>query len=228
MRFSRTVALVAIIGCISLAVSNLRAGDDAKKAAEKAAGHATDKAMTGAEPNMDEMMKKFVEMNQPSEHHKTLLSLVGNWEVATEMRMTPDAPWTKSNGSCTSSAGLGGRWLMSNFKGNMPMPGPDGKTVDVPFEGHGMMGYDNMTQKHISIWADSMSTGVMKTEGACDASGKVITFKDEIDNPMMPGTKCKIRYIITIESPDKYTMQWHEDQGQGEFHSMTITYTRAK
>ena len=47
--------------------------------------------------------------------------------------------------------------------------------MGTPFTGHGMTGYDNVTGKYWSTWTDSMSTGIMVSEGSCDAEG-VCTF----------------------------------------------------
>ena len=44
--------------------------------------------------------------------------------------------------------------------------------MGIPYRGHGMTGFDNVTDKYWSTWNDSMSTGIMVTEGTCDAQGK--------------------------------------------------------
>ena len=42
----------------------------------------------------------------------------------------------------------------------------------------------------------------------------------------MSGKKVPIRYVYTIESKDKYMMEWYEPHDGKEFKSMTIVYTR--
>ena len=56
--------------------------------------------------------------------------------------------------------GLDGRVLIEEVTSSM---------MGMPFTGHGMTGYDNVTGKYWSTWTDSMSTGLMVSEGTCDA-----------------------------------------------------------
>ncbi|RYZ90377.1 MAG: DUF1579 domain-containing protein, partial [Proteobacteria bacterium] len=43
------------------------------------------------------------------------------------------------------------------------------------YEGYGMIGFDNVTKKHQSIWMDTMSTGLMKAEGTFDEKTKTLS-----------------------------------------------------
>src|SRR6266436_3027817 len=58
--------------------------------------------------------------------------------------------------------------------------------MGAPFTGHGMTGFDNVTGKYWSTWNDSMSTGVMLSEGTCDAQ-KVCTFTGTWNDPIKKG-----------------------------------------
>ena len=55
-----------------------------------------------------------------------------------------------------------------------------------PFTGHGMSGYDNVTGKYWSTWNDSMSTGLMVSEGTCDDQG-ACTFNGSWNDPVTKG-----------------------------------------
>jgi len=195
-----SLACVAAITCCLFAA---RAQDDKAKAGE-------------GKPDMDAMMKQMMEMGKPNEHHKALAALEGDWSVETSMQMAPDQPMMKSMGEAHNKLILGGRFLHGDYKGTF---------MNMPFEGVGLMGYDPMKKKHVSVWADSMSGGVMTSYGDCDGACKTITFTDEVDDPMS-GKKVPIRYVYTIESKDKYMMEWYEPHDGKEFKSMTIVYTR--
>ena len=73
------------------------------------------------------------------------------------------APAMEETGTATRTMALGGRVLVEDVKSTM---------MGMPFTGHGMMGYDNVTGKYWSTWMDSMSTGMMMSEGTCDAKGR--------------------------------------------------------
>jgi hypothetical protein len=177
-----------------------------------------DKKAGAGQADMDAMMKQMAEMAKPNEHHKALAALEGDWAVENTMQMTPDAQPMKSTGTSHNKMILGGRFLQGEFKGTF---------MNMPFEGVGLLGYDPMKKKHVSVWADSMSGGVMTSYGDCDGSCKTITFTDEVDDPSS-GKKMPVRYVYTIESKDKYMMEWYETHDGKEFKAMTIVYTRTK
>jgi hypothetical protein len=90
------------------------------------------------------------------------------------------------------------------------------------------MGYDTQKKKYFNAWIDSMTTGLIVFDGACDKSGKVFTFTGEMDD-MMTGGKTKIRHVTTIHSDDKYTFEWYETPASGkETKAMSAVYTRKK
>jgi len=62
----------------------------------------------------------------------------------------------EETGTATRSMTLDGRVLVEDVSSSM---------MGSPFTGHGMMGYDNVTGKYWSTWNDSMSTGLMVSEG---------------------------------------------------------------
>ena len=65
-------------------------------------------------------------------------------------------PAMEDTGPATRTMTLGGRVLVEEVSGSM---------MGMPFTGHGMMGFDNVSGKYWSTWNDSMSTGIMMSEG---------------------------------------------------------------
>jgi len=52
--------------------------------------------------------------------------------------------------------------------------------------GHGMTGYDNVSGKYWATWNDSMTTGVMVSQGTCDAKN-ACTFTGSWNDPIKKG-----------------------------------------
>jgi hypothetical protein len=170
-------------------------------------------------PPAADMMKMFEEMSRLNEHHKAMEAMAGTFKNEVTMKMSPDAPPQTSSGESRNTLIFGGKFLQFEHHGEM---------WGTPFQGLGFLGYDNALQKHVSIWLDSMSTGIMRAEGTCDETGKVITFKTEMADPMNPGQMAPVKFVYTIESEDSHTFDWYETHGGNEFKSMTIRYTRVK
>ena len=221
MPLHRTLRLATIClatGCLALAVVAL--AQDASPAADKTKSDkpAAAKSDAPASPGAADF-EAFLKANQPGEHHGHLKQLTGTFDVEMESVMTPGAPPQKPKGVTTSEMILGGRYLRGVYKGDM---------MGMPFEGHSLMGYDTQKKKYFNAWIDSMTTGLIVFDGACDKSGKVFTFTGEMDD-MMTGGKTKIRHVTTIHSRDKYTFEWYETGADGkENKAMSATYTRTK
>ena len=69
---------------------------------------------------------------------------------------------------------LGGRYLQQEYAGEM---------MGSPFAGINIIGYDNHTKKYVSVWMDSMSTGIYHFVGTASADGKTITQECSYDDP---------------------------------------------
>jgi len=112
--------------------------------------------------------------------------------------------------------GLDGRVLMEEITSSM---------MGIPFTGQAMMGYDNVTGKYWSTWTDSMSTGLMVSEGTCDAQ-QVCSFAGSWNDPITKGP-VTMRITTRWTSP---TIQIFEMYGPGkdgkEIKMMEMTYTK--
>ena len=107
-------------------------------------------------------MEAYMKAGAPGEAHKALAQAVGTYDCKVKSWHAPGAPPTEDSGTATRKMALDGRVLIEDFSTSM---------MGMPFKGQGMHGYDNVTGKHWSTWVDSMSTGVMLSEGTCDAQG---------------------------------------------------------
>jgi hypothetical protein len=105
-------------------------------------------------------MELYMKAGTPGAPHQALASTVGNYHLTIKSWHEPGGPAMEDTGTARRTMALGGRVLVEDVTSAM---------MGMPFTGHGMRGYDNVSGKHWSTWTDSMSTGVMVSEGTCDA-----------------------------------------------------------
>lgn len=177
---------------------------------------AEEKADEGGVPGMTpEMMAKWAEMASPNEHHKALEGMIGTWSASTRWWPAPGAEPMASTGTCTNSWVLGGRWVRTDYTGEM---------MGRPFEGIGYMGYDNFKKKYISTWMDNMSTAVLIAEG--EMKDGVCTLTAEFDD-VITGEKKSMREVFKVIDEDRHVMEMYGPAPDGtEFKMMVIEYTR--
>lgn len=218
VRFRNVVMLCTVVafGLATFAMAqDKKPAAPGKPAAEKPA----------AQPSPEEMamMQKAMEAAMPGEAHAKLKPMSGKWTYITKWRMSPEAPWGESTGKAEFKWVMGDRFLVQDIKGN-----PDPSMGGMSFEGHGMMGYDNVTKKYWSTWLDNMGTGVMVSEGTADGSGKTFTFSSEYSCPIK-GTKVTTKSVTKIEGDDKLVFEMYDKAPDGkEFKNLEVTYTRVK
>lgn len=170
------------------------------------------------EMTQEQQMAAWEKNMTPGPNHQLLAPMAGTFRVAVKSRMSPDAPWDDSTGTCENRWILGNRFLDSSFRGSFG---------GMPFEGRGMYGYDNASQKFVGFWTDSMTTGLMPiSEGRADATGKVITMSRTMPDPIT-GLRSTQREVWTIESPTSHRMEAYVQTGDDpEYHFMTLNFTR--
>jgi hypothetical protein len=162
------------------------------------------------------MMEKMVKAGTPGEHHKRLEMMAGTFDAGMTcfgpMQMPP------SKGVTKNTMVLGGRWLQSEYAGDM---------MGQKFTGHGMMGYDNTGKKYQGTWIDSMGTQMTYFEGTADASGAITVTTEGIDP--MTDQKMKMKMVYVIQDKDKHTFTMYMPGPDGkDAKMMEIVYTRAK
>ena len=164
-----------------------------------------------------EMMKKWMEYSTPSEVHKQMSKIAGNWKYTSKMWMAPGQEPMSSDGSANFETIYGGRYLQAKVSGSM---------MGMPFEGTALSGYNNATKKYFMTWIDNMGTGLMMLEGTRDAGSGVITFTGSMFDPMS-GKNCTIRQVEKMEGDNKMIMEMYSTkEGETENKDMEIVYTR--
>jgi hypothetical protein len=167
-------------------------------------------------PEQKAEMEAYMKAGTPGAPHKALAATVGTYDVKAKSWPAPGAPAMEETGTATRSMALDGRVLVEEFKGSM---------MGAPFTGHGMRGYDNVTGKHWSTWMDSMSTGLMLSEGTCDAKN-VCTFTGSW-NDAVKKAPVKARMTSRWTSPTTEVFEMYGPDRTGkEFKMMELAYTK--
>lgn len=170
--------------------------------------------MSGQE---SEGMEAWMIAGSPGEHHKRLEPMVGSWKARVTWWAAPGAPPQVSDGAMTAEWILGGRFVKETFESYSP---------EMPFQGLGLYGYDNLRGKYHSTWVDSMSTGIMVSEGTSIDSGTGFEFEGEYVDA---GTKepVKTRMVLSLEDQDRHVFTMYEPTPEGgERKGLEIVYSR--
>jgi hypothetical protein len=167
-------------------------------------------------PEEAKMMEAYQKAGTPGTQHTALGRQAGTYDLSIKSWMGPNAPPALETGTATRAMVLGGRVLTEDMQGTMH---------GQPFQGHGMQGYDNVTGKWWSTWNDSMSTGLMVTEGTCD-DRDACTWNGSWNDPITKG-KVNARMTTKWTSPTVQVFEMYAPGPDGkEGKMMEITYTR--
>jgi hypothetical protein len=167
-------------------------------------------------PEQKAEMEAYMKAGTPGAPHQAMAATVGTYEVKAKSWDAPGKPPREEMGTATRTMALDGRVLVEEFKGTM---------MGMPFTGHGMRGYDNVTGKYWSTWTDSMSTGIMVSEGTCDAK-ETCSFTGSWNDPIKKGP-VKARMTSRWASPTSEVFEMYGPGRDGkEFKMMELTYTK--
>jgi hypothetical protein len=190
--------------------------DAAKKAAEGM--KKDDHAKPGEAPAggaSDAEMQAWMAAAKPGVQHEWMAKLAGEW--TTEMKMF-DPAMGESGGKGTMKVEMvmGGRFQHSFYKGEF---------MGAPFEGSGLMGYDNVTKKYQSTWADNMSTMMMMSTGDYNKDTQELTMTSEFTDPTTM-KKIASREVSKFIDNNRWTMSFFHTKEGKEEKVMEINYTR--
>lgn len=171
--------------------------------------------MDGMDPAQMERMQKAA---SPSEHHKILSGLVGEWTHVVKWRMDPAGKFEESTGKSSNRMIMDGRFLEQTATG---------ESMGQPFKGLGLTGFDNIKGEYSSIWIDNMSTGMMVAAGKLDPKSNTIKESGTLSCPMTGERNVKFRSDWHVISKDSYSYEMFTRAPDGtEFKSMEISYKR--
>lgn len=174
-------------------------------------------ALTISAPLLAGDKPEAMPMAKPTPHHEAMKALEGTWDA--EIRaQEPGKAERVSRGSETVTLVPGGLWAKVEFKADFG---------GVPFEGHGLCGYDPAARRHVGAWADSMETNLVVSSGRCDGQCRRIV--SYFKAPDMTGRMTDYKEVAELVDPDHRTMEMSCKDRKGRFvKMMTIAYTRRR
>jgi len=162
------------------------------------------------------MMEAWAKAGSPGEAHKKMAEEAGSYDMKVTSWNAPGMPPTEEKGTATRKMIMDGRVMVEDVTTTM---------MGMPFKGQGMRGYDNVSGKYWGTWVDSMSTGMMVSEGTCDDKG-TCNFTGTMNDPI---TKKPSTMRMTSRRQDAKT-EIFEMYGTGpdgkEMKMMEIAYTK--
>ena len=107
------------------------------------------------------MAKALESAMTPGEGQKRLNPLIGTFNVAIKIWVTPEGPPVESTAASVNSWVLGGRYVQMMLNGDAP---------NALFSGTGNIAYDNVAKNYQAAWMDTGSTGITLYTGNFGAS----------------------------------------------------------
>ena len=161
--------------------------------------------------------EQWMKMASPGAHHEILKRMEGTFEAKAQFWMAPGAPPMDSTGRMVNTLLLGGRVLEHKYKGTM---------MGSEFDGWGSLSYDNIAQKYVGVWMDTMSTMPQVHTGPAGADANVLDMHGEFTLPM---GLIKSRHVTRVIDRDHMVFEIHQSRGgQPEALIGRIEYTRVK
>lgn len=175
---------------------------------------------TTNDPAMMEAMKAWEKFATPGDAHKVFAPLAGNWKYTSKWWPAANAPAQESKGTSTIKLMFGKRFLRQEVKGT---------AMGKPFEGFGLLGFDNAKGKYESVWLDNMGTGIVHATGTYDTGTKTLKDSGEYSDPTAPNQTRAYRaeWTITDDNHNTYTM-WTTGKDGKEYKQMEMAYQRTK
>jgi hypothetical protein len=154
-----------------------------------------------------------MDMPPPTEEHKWLQRLAGEWTISGEMKMGEEQ--MKSSGTETVKA-FGAYWMVAEMSGTMP--GSDAVSNSVM-----ALTFDPARQKYVGTFISDMMNFMWIYEGT--RKGDVLTLDCEGPGFKGDGTMSKYQDILEIRNEREYTLSSQtlgDDGTWTPFMSMTF------
>jgi hypothetical protein len=184
------------------------------------AGAAACSPAVRAQEKAREPGQEWAQYTAPGAAHQNLQRLAGTWTTTTRMWMDPSAPPAESQGTAVFEMILGGRWLRQTYRGVF---------MGQPFEGTGLMGYDNFKKLYVSSWSDNISTALTVMTGTANSDASEYVLTGLMDDPTSGEKDKKFKEILRVTSPDRFVFEMYDTvAGKGEVKVMEIVHVRSK
>lgn len=141
-------------------------------------------------PGMDKkaIASMMAMRGQPSDAHKVLDAMVGDFDMNVSLMMGPGMPPLSIASSSKASWVLGKRFVEIR---NAPAPGEELKMESISY-----LGYDQRTSKYFWWGVDNTDTYCVYAEGDYDAGTKTLTLWGHNTEPGMGEVKFRTRFTL--------------------------------
>ena len=143
-------------------------------------------------------MEDLTRFGAPSEQHRILSSLIGNWDYDLKYWQKKDAEPQISSGSASNEMVMGGRFLSSKANASLNIGGQA-----IPYEAWHLLGYDTIKKSYTSILIDTMHTGITTSVGQYNEKLKRLEEKGTFTHPLLDKERT-YRSELTLEGSDAY------------------------
>jgi len=146
--------------------------------------------------------------------HQVLHAFAGTWDATARMGTSGESTYAEESGRMA----LNGLWLIFDYRGEF---------FGQPFEGHGLMGFDQQKQRYVTTWVDSMNPTPVQMDGDWDAAGRKLTFSHEVVDPVTGETVIeRHEHVFRGDGRKRFEMIWARPDGDEV--ALQIDYVRRK
>lgn len=163
-----------------------------------------------------EEMDAWMSFMTPGPVHQMIEQSNGEWTEEITMWMAPGTEPMKTTGKVENKMILGGRYQHSTHTSNF---------MGMPFEGIGILGYDNKRGVFQSAWIDNMGTGIMLLEGTWDDATKSCSMTGKMTDAMAGG-QVDVRQVFTVIDNNTQKVEMYGVKDGKEFKNMEILLKR--
>ena len=146
---------------------------------------------------------------------KALQREVGEWNASVKVTGDPSQPSNNEKGTESVRPILGGKCVWSDFHGTM---------MGMPFEGHGLLAYDEANKQLVSYWIDSTMAGIAVGKGSFDPDSDTVTMDGTCPDGM-GGPAMTTKQTVTYDGDDKKVMRMEFSGARGKM-TVDVTYQR--
>lgn len=207
-----------LISTIALSMSLLSVKAQVSKKGQKKKTVSVNQATPVKQLSPEEEQKIWMEYATPNEMHKLFTQSEGSWQVETKQWLMPDAEPLTSNGKCTNTLAMDGRYEISHFEAEM---------MGMPFKGMSVTGFDNAMKEFKTTWIDNFGTGIMMLTGKWNEKKRCIDYVGTMVDPTVK-KEVNIRqtYSFIGDNEIQIEMFMINPKTKSEYKSMEIKFKR--